>query len=103
MTMEATLADRLMQGAPADFESAAELSRAHQFALDTLLSVRPHLAPVVRTVLEALHILLTWLLPVLRAATNPSVRHFASRQKDRSSTDSTLVVDDRHYISNGYF
>ncbi len=52
--MEATLADRLMQGAPADFESAAELSRAHQFALDTLLSVRPHLPPLVRTVLEGL-------------------------------------------------
>lgn len=52
---------------------------------------------------KALQLLLTWLLPVLGAAAILSVRHFASRQTDRSHGDSSLVVDDRHYISKGYF
>jgi hypothetical protein len=59
--------------------------------------------PGLTTKQKALQILLTWLLPVLGAAAILSVRHFASRQKDRSSADSSLVVDDRHYISKGYF
>ena len=52
---------------------------------------------------RALQILLIWLLPVLGAAAILSVRHFASRQKDRLPGDSSLAVDDRHYISKGYF
>jgi hypothetical protein len=52
---------------------------------------------------KALQILLTWLLPVLGAAAFLSVRHFASRQKAGSPADSSLVVDDSHYISNGHF
>lgn len=50
-----------------------------------------------------LQILMIWLLPILGAATILSVRHFASRQKDRSPGDSSLVVGDKHYISKGYF
>lgn len=52
---------------------------------------------------KALQLLLTWLLPVFGAAASLSVRHFATRQKDRSPGDSSLVVDDRHYINKGYF
>lgn len=52
---------------------------------------------------KALQILLIWLLPVLGAAAILSVRHFASRRKDRTAADSSLVVDDRHYIGKGYF
>ena len=52
---------------------------------------------------KVLQILLTWLLPVLGAAAILPVRYFVSRQKDRSSTDRSLVIGDRHYISKGYF
>lgn len=52
---------------------------------------------------RVLQISLIWLLPVLGAATILSVRHFASRQQDRSRGDSSLAVDDRHYIGKGYF
>ena len=52
---------------------------------------------------KSLQILLIWLLPVLGATAILSVRYFASRKNDRASSDSSLVVDDRHYISKGYF
>jgi hypothetical protein len=52
---------------------------------------------------KLLQLLVTWLLPVLGAVATLSVRHFASRHKDRSAGDSSLVVEDQHYISKGYF
>jgi hypothetical protein len=45
----------------------------------------------------------TWLLPFLGAAIALSVQHFTFRQKDRPFGDSSLVVEDRHYIDKGYF
>jgi hypothetical protein len=49
------LADRLLEGAPPDFfELDNEIPHAHQFALDTLLSVRSQLPPVVRAALEGI-------------------------------------------------
>jgi hypothetical protein len=50
-----------------------------------------------------LQVLLIWVLPLLGATAVLGVRHFASRPKDRSARDSSLVVEDRHYISKGYF
>jgi hypothetical protein len=52
---------------------------------------------------KALQVLLIWLLPILGAVAIMSVRHFASRQKDRASADSSLVVADKNYIDKGYF
>lgn len=52
--MQRTLAEQLLASASADFESPAELLRAHQFVLEVLQSVR-HLLPVtVRSVIESL-------------------------------------------------
>jgi hypothetical protein len=59
--------------------------------------------PTLTKVQKALQVLLIWLLPVLGAVAILSVRHFASRQKDRAPADSSLVVGDRHYIGKGYF
>lgn len=59
--------------------------------------------PVLTKVQKALQILSIWLLPVLGAVAILSVRHFASRQKDGTPADSSLVVGDRHYIGKGYF
>ena len=59
--------------------------------------------PTLTKVQKALQILLIWLLPILGAVAILSVRHFASRQKDRKPADSSLVVGDRHYIGKGYF
>lgn len=52
---------------------------------------------------KALLMLLIWLLPLLGAVAILSVRHFATRQKDRTPADSSLAVEDRHYIGKGYF
>ena len=48
-------------------------------------------------------VLLAWLLPLLGPLLVLAVRHFTRRDRDRSAGDSTLVVDDQHYISKGYF
>jgi hypothetical protein len=48
-------------------------------------------------------IVLAWVLPIIGGALLIAVRHFMSRPIDRSSGDSSLVVEDRHYISKGYF
>jgi hypothetical protein len=52
---------------------------------------------------KGLQILLIWVLPLLGATVVLTVRHFASRQQSRPPGDSSLVVEDRHYISKGYF
>jgi hypothetical protein len=52
---------------------------------------------------KRLQIVLTWLLPFLGAIVTLAVRHFATSQKERSPGDSSLVVEDRHYIGKGYF
>jgi hypothetical protein len=52
---------------------------------------------------KGLQVLLTWVLPFLGAMVVLAVRRFASRQRSRSPGDSSLVVEDRHYISKGYF
>lgn len=59
--------------------------------------------PALTTKQKVLQILLVWLLPVLGAVAVLSVQHFASRRKERMLADSSLVVDNRHYISKGYF
>ena len=66
----------------------------------TLSSVRD---PVSTTRQKCLQLLVTWLLPVLGAVATLAVRRFASRQKDRNAGDSSLAVEDRHYIGRGYF
>lgn len=72
-------------------------------ALNCWASVAVARDPTLTKVQKALQILLIWLLPVLGAVAILSVRHFASRQKDRTPADSSLVVGDRHYIGKGYF
>jgi hypothetical protein len=52
---------------------------------------------------KGLQVLLIWVLPFLGATAVLAVRHFASRQKDASPGDPSLVVEDKHYISKGYF
>lgn len=47
--------------------------------------------------------LLAWVFPIVGPILVLTVRHFARRQKDRSAGDSSLAVNDRHYISKGYF
>jgi hypothetical protein len=48
-------------------------------------------------------VVLAWVLPVLGPVILISVRYFTSRAVDRPSGDSSLVVEDRHYVSKGYF
>ena len=50
--MKSSLADSLMESTAADFASAAELPRAHQFVREALLSVRTQLPPTVEAVLD---------------------------------------------------
>lgn len=52
---------------------------------------------------KGLQLLLIWGLPFLGAIIVLAVRHFASRQSGKLPGDSSLVVEDRHYISKGYF
>jgi hypothetical protein len=56
------------------------------------------------TTLQKRHqVVLAWILPILGPAILISVRYFMSRSVDPSPGDSSLVVEDRHYISKGYF
>jgi hypothetical protein len=52
--MQRTLADRLLQSAAVDFNSASELLRAHRFVLETLRSVQSALPPAVQATLNRL-------------------------------------------------
>jgi hypothetical protein len=72
-------------------------------ALNCWSSIAVARDPTLTKLQKALQILLIWLLPILGAVAILSVRHFASRQKDRTPADSSLVVGDRHYIGKGYF
>lgn len=72
-------------------------------ALNCWSSVAVAREPTLTKVQKALQLLLIWLLPILGAVAILSVRHFASRQTDRASADSSLAVEDRHYIGKGYF
>lgn len=48
-------------------------------------------------------LVLVWLLPFVGPAIVLAIRHFTLRDKVRARGDSSLVVEDRHYIGKGYF
>jgi hypothetical protein len=52
--MQRSLAEQLMQASSADFESPEELNRAHEFALETLRTVKNALPPAVVEVIDSL-------------------------------------------------